>query len=249
MEQSIEVFALPPLPEVSAGDDLARLILDASSGSPLEPGDVLVVAQKVVSKAENALVDLATVRPSAFARSIAEPAERDARVVEVVLQQSRRIVKMERGILIAETHHGFVCANAGVDASNVPGGEFVTVLPEDPDASARALRAALEEEVGGPLGVIISDSFNRPWREGSMNVAIGVSGLPPVRDMRGEEDDHGRVLKSTLVAIADEVASAAQLVMSETGRHPVAVVRGLEFEASDDGAVALLRDPARDLFR
>ena len=249
MERSIEVFALPPLPEVAAGDDLARLILDAASASALEPGDVLVVAQKVVSKAEDALVDLGDVRPSAFARRIAASAGRDARVVEVVLQQSRRIVKMERGVLIAETHHGLVCANAGVDASNVPGEQFVTVLPEDPDASARGLRTSLEEAVGGPLAVIVSDSFNRPWREASVNVAIGVSGLPPVRDMRGAEDDHGRVLKSTMVAVADEIASAAQLVMGETGRHPVAVVRGLQFEPSEDGAVALLRDPARDLFR
>lgn len=249
MPDSIQIFAIEGLPEVSNGDDLAGLIIRASVCSPLHAGDILVVAQKVVSKAEGAVVDLATVEPSRFAAEVAEATGKDPRAVEVVLQESRRIVKMDGGVLIAETRHGLVCANAGVDASNVPGDRFVTLLPADPDASARQLRLALEEHAGGPVAVIVSDTFNRPWRQGSVNVAIGISGLAPLIDMRGQRDDHGRELKSTLVALADEVASAAQLVMGETGRRPVVVVRGLRFDAVEGGSAALLRDPSKDLFR
>lgn len=246
---SLSAFPLSLDSEIDAGSDLARLILDASWEHPLLPQDVLVVAQKVVSKSEGAIVDLQTVSPSPFATQFAQGTGKDARLVEVVLQQSRRVVKMSGGVLITETHHGFICANAGVDASNVDGEDFVTTLPMDPDASASRLRTALESEIGSPIGVIVSDSFNRPWRNGSVNVALGVSGFDPLGDMRGRHDDHGRILKSTLVSLADEIASAAQLVGGETGRRPVVVVRGLKLVWGPGSAKSLIRDPERDLFR
>ena len=248
-EGSIEVIPLAALPEVEDGADLGVLLLEAAPPGGLLPGDLVVVAQKVVSKAEGAVVDLGSVSPSRRAREIAESSGKDPRLVEVILQQARRIVKFERGVLITETHHGLVCANSGVDASNVPGDERVSVLPVDPDGSARAIRKVLEQSAGGPVGVIISDSFNRPWREGSINVAIGVSGFRPLLDRRGESDDYGRPLRATVVSVADEIASAAQLVIGETGRRPAAIVRGYSYESLDGSASELMRDPATDLFR
>jgi coenzyme F420-0:L-glutamate ligase/coenzyme F420-1:gamma-L-glutamate ligase len=247
----LEVIGVPGIKEAIAGDVVADLIARASraAGMPVRPADILVVAQKLVSKAEGCTVWLSTVQPGAEARRIAAEVEKDPRVVEVVLSQSRRILRAVKGVLIVETHHGFICANAGVDASNVPGGDVVTLLPPDPDASARRVRDGLEAYGARPVAVIISDSFNRPWREGSVNVAIGVAGMAPLLDQRGETDDHGRVLRATVVSVADEVASAAQLVMGETRGTPVAIVRGVPVVPSEEGSAKLLRDPARDLFR
>ncbi len=248
----LRLMALPGLPEVRPGDDLAALIWEAArtGGAGLEDGDVLVVTQKVVSKAEGRLVDLATVEPSPFARQIAERYRKDARQVEVVLRESARIVRMDRGVVITETRHGFVCANSGVDASNVPGRDVVCLLPLDPDASARRLRATLRERHGVDVAVIISDSFGRPWRSGIVNVAIGLAGLAPLGDYRGQLDPHGYELSVTVMAVADELAAAAELVMGKVVARPVVVVRGYAYERSEEGAARqLVMDPTRDLFR
>jgi len=241
---------VPDLPEVSAGADLAALIAHAITRSAIsiDRGDVFVVAQKIVSKAEGAVVALADVEPSAFARQWAAEFGKDAAMVEVILRESRRFVRMERGILISETRHGFVCANAGVDASNVPPG-CVTVLPRDPDDSAARLRDGLSARFNVPVGVIISDTFGRPWREGIVNVAIGVAGIRPLDDYRGCADAHGRRLEATVIAIADEMAAAGELVMGKTSRTPVAIIRGAESWLGEGSARVLVRAAALDLFR
>jgi coenzyme F420-0:L-glutamate ligase/coenzyme F420-1:gamma-L-glutamate ligase len=246
----LQITALPGLPEITLGDDLAGCVVRAvgRTARTIEPGDVFVVAQKVVSKAEGAIVSLDDVTPSARAEEWARDYGKDPRVIEVVLRQTRRIVRMERGIIIAETHHGFVCANAGVDASNVPAG-FVTVLPSDSDAAAERLRDRLAAAFGCALGVIVSDTFGRPWREGVVNVALGVAGLRPLDDYRGCTDVFGRRLESTVMAIADELASAAELVMRKTTGMPVAIVRGAAEWVGQGSGRMLLRDPSRDLFR
>ncbi len=247
----VEVIGVPGIPEVRAGDPLAALIVSAarSAATPVRAGDIIVVAQKVVSKAEGRTVRLSDVTPGEEAVRLSAVCEKEPRLVEVILSQTRRVVRAVKGVLIVETHLGFVCANAGVDASNVPGGDSVTLLPEDPDGSARRIRAGLEAAAGGPVAVIVSDSFNRPWREGSINVALGVSGISPLHDQRGEKDDHGRVLRATVVSLADELASAAQLVMGEVRGTPVAIIRGVVYEHSDAGAHGLLRPEGMDLFR
>ncbi len=242
----LEVVALDPLPEVRSGDDLAALIEDAAAGE-LHAGDVVVVAQKVVSKAEGAVVDLAGVEPSQRAIELAEPFGKDPRHVQVVLDQSAELVRAERGILICRTHHGFVCANAGVDASNAGAPGRVITLPRDSDASARALRAALP----GRPAVVVTDSFGRAWRHGQTDVAIGIAGLAPLEDWRGRPDAHGRELSATWIAIADEAAAAADLVRGKDSRIPVVVVRGLERHVTDEdgpGVAALLRGADEDLF-
>ncbi len=244
----IHIFPLEDIPEVTPGDDLAGLILEAARGA-LEPNDVLVVTHKVVSKAEGRLVDLREVEPSALAVRYAEQYEKDPRHVEVVLRQSQRIVRMDRGLIIAQTLHGFTCANAGVDASNVPGEEVVCLLPEDPDRSAREIREDLRSSLGFDVAVVISDSFGRPWRSGIVNIAIGAAGIEPLVDYRGKLDASGRELKATVIAVADELASAAELVTGKTDARPVVVIRGYCYEASDRGARALVMEPERDLFR
>ena len=253
MATDLLVFAVPGIPEIAPGADLARVIAGAvrSATNPqraIESGDVFVVAQKIVSKAEDAVVRLDEVTPSALAIEWAAATGKDPRVVEIVLAQSKRIVRMDRGVLITETHHGFVCANAGVDASNVATG-FVTVLPSDPDASAGRLRDALSEAFTCAVGVIVADTFGRPWREGIVNVALGVAGLQPLVDYRGCVDSHGRRLESTVVALADETAGAAEIVMGKTARRPVAVVRGVSEWMGAGSARLLVREAARDLFR
>jgi coenzyme F420-0:L-glutamate ligase / coenzyme F420-1:gamma-L-glutamate ligase len=246
----LHIFGLRGLPDVDCGADLGALVAHAveRTGHAIERGDVFVVAQKIVSKAEGAVVRLADVVPSAIACRWADEIGRDARVVEVVLRESRRIVRMDRGLLIAETRHGFVCANAGVDASNVPDG-FVTRLPDDPDASAERLRAALTARFGGPLGVIVSDTFGRPWREGVTNVALGVAGVQPLLDYRGAIDAYGRTLTSTVIAVADELAAAAELVTRKTTGTPVAIVRGAAEWIGEGTGRMLVRAAERDLFR
>jgi coenzyme F420-0:L-glutamate ligase/coenzyme F420-1:gamma-L-glutamate ligase len=251
----VEVVALSGLPEIRAGDPLETLLGDALAAAdgllPLQPGDVLVVTQKIVSKAEGAVVDLRTVVPGPEAVAWAEVWDRDARQVEVVMREARRIVRMEHGVLITETAHGFVCANGGVDASNVgPGsGDLVTLLPRDPDASAARIREALRARFGHDLAVIVSDSFGRPWRWGIVDVAIGVSGLHPLEDLRGSPDHDGRIMRSTVRAVADEIASAAELALGKVAGRPIALVRGAAFLRGEGSIRDALMPEATDLFR
>jgi coenzyme F420-0:L-glutamate ligase/coenzyme F420-1:gamma-L-glutamate ligase len=246
----LQLFGLPDIPEVHEGTDVAGLVRQALDAQGLRPrdGDVLVVTHKIVSKAEGRLVDMRTVEPSALARGFAETWGKDPRHVEVVLRESARIVRMDRGIIISQTPHGFVCANAGVDASNVPGDETLCLLPRDPDASARALREALAAATGADIAVIITDSFGRPWRNGIVNIAIGVAGIAPLVDYRGQPDDYGRVMSVSVIAVADELASAAELVMGKVSRCPVVLVRGYRYERGEGGAHAIVMDRAMDLF-
>lgn len=251
MDGEMRLLPVRGLPEIRAGDDLASHINAAliAQKVALEDGDVLVIAQKAVSKAEGLIVDLSTIEPSPLARSFAAEWDKDARQVEVVLRESRRIVRMERGVLIVETRHGFVCANAGVDASNVAEDGTVCLLPPDPDASAERLRAALTRISGRNLAVIISDTFGRPWREGQTNIAIGVAGMDPLHSYIGQHDPRGYELRVTALCVADELASAAELVMGKVDRVPVAIVRGFPFQPGAGGMRALVRPPERDLFR
>ncbi len=246
----IAIKGIAGVPEVEAGTRLGTLIARTLKGgaSEVKANDIFVVAQKIVSKAEGDTVRLATVVPSERANSWARTWEKDPRVVEVVLRQSLRIVRMERGILIAETHHGFVCANAGVDASNTPEGS-VTLLPRDPDLSAEEIRLDLEKAFGSPLGLIVTDTFGRPWREGLVNVALGLSGVRACVGYRGEKDSFGRQIQVTLMALADELAAAAGLVMGKTNRIPVVQIRGINLPSEEGTARALLRAADRDLFR
>ncbi|MGZ3588726.1 MAG: coenzyme F420-0:L-glutamate ligase [Candidatus Limnocylindrales bacterium] len=251
--------ALPPLPEIAPGDDLGALIAVAwrelATAEPvLAPaaGDVLVVTQKVVSKAEGALVDLRTVTPRPEALAFAERWERDPRQVEVVLREATEVLRMERGVLITRTHHGFVCANGGVDASNVAP-DTVTLLPADPDRSARELRRRLADLLALPPertpAIVVSDSFGRPWRWGIMDVALGVAGFGPLDDQRGKPDTAGRIMRSTVVAVADELASAAELASGKTSGRPVVLIRGATLpvgEGSVSGDVLMPRE--QDLF-
>jgi coenzyme F420-0:L-glutamate ligase/coenzyme F420-1:gamma-L-glutamate ligase len=245
----LELLALRGVPAVEPGDDLAALLLDAARASGLElGGGVLVVCQKVVSKAEGRVVALADVTPSAEALRIAAEDGKDARQVELVLRESRRIVRRGHGVLICETRHGFVCANAGVDLSNATGPDHAVLLPEDPDGSARALRDALMARGIGPLGVVVSDTFGRPWREGLVDVALGCAGFAPIDDQRGGPDLAGRILEVTAAATADQLAAAAGLLMPKRSGVPAVLVRGLT--PMGDGRVRdTLRDPASDLFR
>jgi len=250
---SVQLIGLSEVPEVTPGMDLAPVILDAARASDLllRDDDILIVTHKVVSKAEGRLVNLREIEPSDLAQRFANQWGKDARQVEVVLRESARIVRMDRGIIIAQTRHGFVCANAGVDASNVAGEEIVCLLPEDPDASAAELREAVQREVGVRPAVIITDSFGRPWRQGIVNVAIGVAGIQALADYRGQPDDHGRVMNVSVIAIADELASAAELVTGKLGRCPFVVARGyISPGNSNEGRGAdLLMDASTDLFR
>ena len=239
--------ALRGIPDVRPGDDLAEL-LAAAAGS-LADGDVLVVAHKIVSKAEGRVVDLADVLPGERALSLAAEHRKDARVVEVILGETAEVVRSRPGVLICRTHHGYVCANAGVDASNAEGG--LVLLPSDPDASARALRLGLRELTGASPAIVVSDSFGRAWRVGQCDVAIGIAGLAPVEDWRGRCDAGGRPLDATLIAIADEAAAAADLARRKDSREPAILVRGLERHvtaADGPGAAVLIRARGEDLF-
>jgi coenzyme F420-0:L-glutamate ligase/coenzyme F420-1:gamma-L-glutamate ligase len=242
----IEIVALSNLPEVHPGDDLAALIRNAANQDqqPIDRSVILAVAQKIVSKAEGAVVDLREIQPSALARSWAGEWGKDSRLIELILAQSRRVLKMDRGVLVTETHLGHVCANAGVDQSNVEGDHFATVLPKDPDASAMRLWKEL-----GCGAVIVTDTFGRPWREGLVDVAIGVAGLAPLEDYRGSLDRHGRKLTGTIVAVADQLAAAAGILMRKPAGCPVVLLRGFDWQAAEGSARALVRDREMDLFR
>jgi coenzyme F420-0:L-glutamate ligase/coenzyme F420-1:gamma-L-glutamate ligase len=242
----VQLTGVEGLPEVRPGDDLAALI---AAHATLERGDVLVIAQKVVSKSEGRLVDLKDVEAGEEAKRIAPHlvAKPDPRVVQVVLDESVRVLRAERA-LITETKHGFVAANSGVDHSNIPGDDTVAVLPADPDASARGIRARLRELTGVDVGVIVSDTFGRPWRLGIVNVALGVAGVRSLLDLRGQDDDAGKRLQATVLAVADEVAAAAGLVMGKTRRTPAVIVRGLDLEGDGAGR-DLVRPADEDLFR
>jgi coenzyme F420-0:L-glutamate ligase/coenzyme F420-1:gamma-L-glutamate ligase len=238
------------MPEIHRGDDLARRIATAArqSGLQFEDGDILVIAQKIVSKAEGAVVRLTKLRPSPEARALAARMRKDPRAVEVVLRESRRILRRDH-VLIAETRHGFVCANAGVDHSNVPGRDLVTVLPRHPDRSARKIAAGLRARTGKRLAVIISDTFGRPWRLGLTNVAIGAAGVPVLLDLRGTRDRQGKRLMGTILAVADEIAAAAGLLMGKSEGAPVVIVRGYRYKPVSQPAACIIRPAAEDLFR
>jgi coenzyme F420-0:L-glutamate ligase/coenzyme F420-1:gamma-L-glutamate ligase len=250
----ITAQALPGVPEVSPGDDLAALLGTARGDGGFAPGEVLVVAHKVVSKAEGRVVALSTVEPSPRALELAAVLDKDPRHVEVVLRESAEIVRAERGVLISRTRHGFVCANAGVDASNAASAGELILLPADPDASARALRAALRRAGAGSPAVIIADSFGRAWRNGQCDVAVGIAGLAPLEDWRGRTDAHGRKLRATWIAIADQAAAAADLARGgKDAGEPAVVVTGLErhlLPAGEDGpgVGALIRARDEDFF-
>lgn len=244
----LRVLPVKGFPEVRPGEDLPGLVA-RSVGEDLRSGDVVVVTHKVISKAEGRLVDLRAVEPSALAKGFGARWEKDPRQIEVVLRESRRIVRMERGIIISETHHGFVCANAGVDASNVPGEDTVCLLPLDPDASAARIRDALVARAGTDVAVVVSDSFGRPWRNGITDVAIGVAGMNPLADYRGGFDPHGHPLTASILAVADELAATAELVMGKTDGIPVAVVRGYAYGRGDGTGKDLLMEPEKDMFR
>jgi len=247
---AVTAAALDAFPQVRPGDDLANLIIERAAPAD---DDILVIAHKVISKAEGRIRRLTDVTPSPRARSLAAELGKDeSRHVQVVLDESREILRARGGVLISVTHHGFVCANAGVDRSNVPGDETVVMLPVDPDASARRLRARLAELTGTRPGVLITDSFGRAWRHGQSDVAIGCAGLQPLEDWRGRHDATGRELSATWIAVADELAAAADLARTKDGGQPVILVRGLGRHvtpADGPGAVALLRPAEQDLFR
>jgi coenzyme F420-0:L-glutamate ligase/coenzyme F420-1:gamma-L-glutamate ligase len=252
---TVEMWAVPGLPLVESGDSVSGLILAALSREDRTPGagDVIVVAQKIISKAEGRVVRLADVTPGASARSWAEKTEKDPRVVELILRESRRVVRHRPNLMIVEHRLGFVMANAGVDLSNAgsaDGDEHAILLPLDPDDSARRLREELGAATGVDVGVIINDSFGRPWRTGTVGVAIGVAGLPALLDLRGQPDIFGRELAVSISAFADEIAAAASLLMGQGAeRQPVVVVSGLSWSASPSTSQALVRSPAEDLFR
>jgi coenzyme F420-0:L-glutamate ligase/coenzyme F420-1:gamma-L-glutamate ligase len=251
----LEVIALEGIPEIAPGDDLpARIVsaLETTGGiQPLRDDDALVVTQKVVSKAEGALVDLTTIEPRAEVVEFAKRWDRDPRQVELVLREAKRVVRMANGLVITETPHGFVCANGGIDASNVGSGtgSIVTLLPVDPDASAARIRTAVRAATGVDVPVVISDSFGRPWRFGIVDVAIGVSGLLPLDDLRGTPDHDGRVMKSTVRAVADELASAAELTLGKLAGRPAALVRGAAFSRGEGSIREVVMPESFDLFR
>lgn len=250
-------FSVPGIPEVKAGMDLAQAIVErvraSETAGGVHSGHVIAIAHKVVSKAEGAVVDLRGVSPTIRARELAETLDKDARAVQVVLDQSAEVLRAERGVIVSRTHHGFVCANAGVDASNAGDDpDSLLVLPQDPDASARRIRARLHELAGVTVGVLISDSFGRAWRHGQCDVAIGCAGIAPLDDWRGRTDADGRELRATWLAVADAIAATAELARTKDSREPVVIVEGLERFVTDEdgpGAAAIVRPSDEDLFR
>src|ERR1043166_1034807 len=247
---AISIIPIPGIPQIHPGDDLAALILYAidKENISVENGDVLVICQKVVSKAEGAVLDLKTIEPSPFSQQIAGMWEKDPRMVEVVLRESGRIVRMKNGVIITETKHGWVCANAGVDASNSYGDDIVILLPKDPDASARRIRDAVHARRNAAIAVIITDTFGRPWRDGLVEFALGVAGIDPLLDLRGQSDLQGRELHHTVVAVADELAAAAGLLMEKGAAVPAVIIRGYQFIPAEGDGKKLIRPADADLF-
>jgi coenzyme F420-0:L-glutamate ligase/coenzyme F420-1:gamma-L-glutamate ligase len=255
MHIELRIIPITTIGEVPTGCDLGTLLFEALQQQHLvlEQGDILVITQKIVSKAEGRIVNLAEIEPSPFAQAIAEQANRDARHVEVVLRESKRVVRMDHGVIISETYHGFVCANAGVDESNIDGANLLTLLPIDADQSAQRIRTRLQELSGeGPtfnLAVLISDTWGRPWRMGQVNMVIGVAGMDPLTDYRGQRDAYGYEMQASVIAIADELASAAELVMGKVDRVPVALIRGYRYVPQEGSIRSLARESATDMFR
>jgi coenzyme F420-0:L-glutamate ligase/coenzyme F420-1:gamma-L-glutamate ligase len=246
----IELIPIAGLPEIREGDDLARLIAEAARATAIRfrDKDIVVVAQKVVSKAEGRLARLSTIEPSVQASQLAAKQGRDPRLVEIILRESRRIVR-EHPVLIVETHHGFVCANAGVDHSNVPGEDVVTLLPADPDRSARLLAEGLRKLSKRNVAVVISDTFGRPWRLGLTNVAVGAAGVPVLLDLRGTRDRNAKLLQATILAVADELAAAGGLVMGKRESIPAVIIRGYRYRPAQEPATRIIRPASEDLFR
>ena len=255
MSKELSIIPINSIGDISPGSDLGFIIYKAMQAQDIElqQGDVLVVTQKIVSKAEGNVVNLDDVQASEFARSLAVESNKDAPYIEVVLRESSRIVRMDHGVLICETKHGFICANAGVDESNVNGARSITLLPVDPDYSAQQLRTHLQELSGESssfdIAVIISDTWGRPWRNGQVNLAIGVAGMESIVDYRGQKDHYGYELHASVLAVADELASAAELVMGKIDHIPVALIRGYTYITGAGSAKTLLRDPTTDMFR
>ena len=249
--RSITLCAIEGIPPVNKGDDLARLIVGGieKTGLQLRAGDIVVVCQKVVSKAEGRVVDLKNIAPSEFANSLAKRWEKDPRAVELVLRQTNRIVRNDRGVIIVETGPGWVCANAGVDESNTLTDDSAILLPEDPDASAARIRAGLKNLCGLDIAVLVTDTFGRPWRDGLTEICLGIAGMNPILDLRGTTDLRGRELHHTVVAIADELAAAAGLLMEKAAAVPAVLVRGYAYQAFDGSAKVLIRPAEADLFR
>lgn len=255
MHSELRILPVTGIGEIPPGSDLGLIIYNALAVQELslQSGDILVITQKIVSKTEGRIVNLSEVDASEFARAFAKEYNKDAQHVEVVLRESRRIVRMDHGVLIAETRQGFICANAGVDESNVNGDRALTLLPVDPNRSARELRMRIQQLAGKDanfnIAVIISDTWGRPWRNGQVNMAIGVAGMESIADYRGQRDPYGYEMHASAIAVADEVASAAELVMGKVDRVPVALIRGYAFTPSESDAQTLVRDPATDMFR
>ena len=249
--RTISLTAVEGIPMVKAGDDLAALIAKGlvDTGFKLEAGDILVVCQKVISKSEGRVVNFNDYEPSEFAKAYAKRWEKDPRAIEIVLRQTSRIVRNDRGVLIVETGPGWVCANAGVDESNSLEDERAILLPEDPDDSARRLRDEIRRRLGVTVAVLITDTFGRPWRDGLTEICLGIAGMNPILDLRGTTDLGGRELHHTVVAIADEIASAAGLLMEKAGGIPAVVVRGYQYEPFEGSAKILIRPAEMDLFR
>jgi coenzyme F420-0:L-glutamate ligase/coenzyme F420-1:gamma-L-glutamate ligase len=251
LSSEIRLVPIRGIPEIRPGDDLGVMIVRAAQKLRLKlsDGDIITVAQKIVSKAEGRLVNLESVTPSEFANEIANKQRRDPRLIEVILSESANIVRSDDRVLITETKHGFVCANAGVDRSNVVGKDWVSLLPDAPDDSALLLKTRFAELLKINVAVLITDTFGRAWREGLTNVAIGVAGLKPLKDLRGKTDDHGKELSATVLATADEIAAASGLLMRKTARIPAVVMRGYYFDHGEGSARDLVRPKERDLFR
>jgi coenzyme F420-0:L-glutamate ligase/coenzyme F420-1:gamma-L-glutamate ligase len=250
----LHIIPLPVKEDVTTGDDIGKLILQAASanGVSMQNHDVVVITQKIISKSEGRMINLSTIKPSNHAFELASETKKDPRFIELVLIESKSIVKYSENVIVTETKHGFVCANAGIDQSNVsdPGNDFVLLLPVDPDLSARRIKEAIAETIGMNIAVVISDTFGRPFRLGQTNVAIGVSGINSIKSYIGKADMYGNILRITEIAVVDELASAAELVMGKTERVPIAIIRGYEFSSSvSNTAKTLVRDSVQDLFR
>jgi len=247
----LRVIPIALAEEIRPGDNLADKLLASmrKHRSKLQPGDILIVKHKIVSKSEGRIVDLSTIQPSAESIAWANQHQLDPRVIELALREARSVIRRKNGVLITETHHGFLCANSGIDVSNVDGGRHAVLLPENPDRSAANLRRAINKRTGVAIPVIITDSFGRPWREGLTEFAIGIAGMNPMRDDRNRRDPHGYKLKASVEAVADELACAAGLVCGKLNRTPACIVRGFRYKSGTEGAKSLLRPAATDLFR